>query len=42
MLGFNPKTDWKEALSKTLDWYVNYYNENPENRFFKGPNKFYK
>ena len=42
MLGFNPKNDWKEALKKTLDWYVNYYKENPRKRYFEGPNKFYK
>ena len=42
MLDFNPKTDWKDALVKTLDWYVNYYKENPSKRFFEGPNKFYK
>ena len=42
MLGFNPKIGWKEALKKTLDWYVNYYKENPNKRFFKGPNKFFK
>ena len=42
ILGFNPKTDWKEALSLTLDWYVSYYNKNPKKRFFEGPNKFYK
>ena len=42
ILGFNPKTDWKEALSKTLDWYVSYYKKNPRKRFFEGPNKFYK
>lgn len=42
MLNFNPKTDWKEALINTLDWYVNYYKENPNKRFFNGPHKFYK
>ena len=41
ILNFNPKTDWKDALIKTLDWYVNYYKENPSKRFFEGPNKFY-
>jgi nucleoside-diphosphate-sugar epimerase len=42
MLNFNPKTDWKVALRKTLDWYVSYYEKNTKNRFFEGPNKFYK
>ena len=41
-LNFNPKIDWKDALVKTLDWYVNYYKEKPRKRFFEGPNKFYK
>ena len=42
MLNFNPKTSWKEVLKKTLDWYVGYYKENPNKRFFQGPKKFYK
>ena len=42
ILNFNPKIDWKDALVKTLDWYVNYYKENQKKRFFEGPNKFYK
>ena len=39
MLGFNPKIDWKEALKKTLDWYVSYYKENPKKRFICKDNK---
>ena len=42
MLNFNPKTNWKEALRTTLDWYFDYFNKNPKNRFFEGPDKFYK
>lgn len=42
MLNFNPKIDWKEALIKTLDWYVDFYKKNPKKRFFEGPHKFYK
>ena len=43
MLGFQSKyTDWKDALIKTLDWYVSYYEENPKKGFFEGPNKYYK
>ena len=42
ILNFNPQTNWKQALKKTLDWYVVYYKENPKKRFFKEPHKFYK
>ena len=42
ILRFNPKITWKQSLKKTLNWYVNFYEENPNKRFFEGPNKFYK
>ena len=41
MFNFNPSIDWKDALHRSLEWYVNFYSNN-EVRFFKGPNKFYK
>ena len=42
ILNFNPVINWRDALVKTLDWYVSYYRNNPKKRFFKGPNKFFK
>tara|TARA_Y100001935_G_C17268966_1_gene490796 strand:+ start:228 stop:1253 length:1026 start_codon:yes stop_codon:yes gene_type:complete len=42
MINFYPKIDWKISLIKTLDWYKDYYMKNPNNRFFEGPNKFFK
>ena len=42
MLNFHPKIDWKQSLKKTLDWYKDYYMKNPNNRFFEGPDKFFK
>ena len=42
MLNFSPSTSWKDALTKTLDWYVSYYKTNPSKRFFEVPDKFYK
>ena len=41
MLNFNPLINWKDTLIKTLDWYVSFYEKNPDKRFFEGPNKFY-
>lgn len=42
ILKFNPNKDWRIALYKTIDWYVKFYNKNPEKRYFSEPNKFYK
>ena len=41
ILGFNPKVDWKEGLLKTIKWYKKYYDNNPNIKYFKGPNEFY-
>ena len=41
MFGFSPKVEWKEGLTKTLNWYSNYYTKNKK-RYFEGPFKFYK
>jgi len=42
MFGFSPKVNWQDGLSKTLEWYVDYYAKNKNERYFEGPHKFYK
>lgn len=41
-LGFDPKTNWREGLKPMLDWYTNYYHENPQalEKPFKEPRDF--
>lgn len=44
LLGYKQTIDWRDGLTETLDWYVNYYkNVNIEGkRYFDGPDKFFK
>ncbi len=44
LLGFNPKVDWRIGLKRTIEWYVdNYQNKNPKGiKYFEGPEKFYR
>ncbi len=42
MFNFSPEIRWQDGLIKTLEWYTNYYKNNPEKRYFEGPYKFYK
>lgn len=30
VLGYNPETNWKEGIKKTVQWYINYYQEGKE------------
>ena len=41
MFGFSPKISWQDGLYDTLEWYVKYYKQNNNLRYFEGPNKFY-
>jgi nucleoside-diphosphate-sugar epimerase len=42
MFDFSPKVSWQDGLFKTLEWYVDYYAQNKNERYFEGPHKFYK
>jgi UDP-glucose 4-epimerase len=40
LLGFEPVVSWKEGLKYTLDWYVKYFENHTEKKYFEGPEKF--
>ena len=42
MLKFNINYSWNEALEKTMKWYIDYFQKNPNFTCFEKPDKYYK
>lgn len=41
LFDFQLKYSWQEALYYAMDWYMNYFKNNPEKKSFQKPEKFY-